>query len=429
VLRFGAIVGAASVATLAVAPAFAAATVSQSSAQSLHIAIAGTDAISQKVTAANDGTTETKNSADTLPTIASAFPATNLLGVGVAPQQSGANKDGTSYACAGLAGTGGGIVKVGNSSCDLNGQPLTINLATLDLGNVILGESALGTALNGLPIIGDVLALLGGTVNSLVTTISAGLANTPLGQIGLGGSLSAIEATCVADPDKATGDARLVDSSGGSAATPIGVTLPNGSGGTQTLALLNLPANPPPNTHVLVDLDTVTQTLITALTQEINTAVGGVLAPLNLGVLLQGVQTAVVDTLVAALQPLLTVLQENLLDITLNKQSTGDAGRSIRVTALDAQVLPAAAQLTGSSLISGQIGDVTCGPNTRVAAPPVTTPTPTGDDDLPDVPNLVDSGVAGNSDHTARNVLGATAALLLIAGTAGLMGYRRMLNK
>ena len=48
---------------------------------------------------------------------------------------------------------------------------------------------------------------------------------------------------------------------------------------------------------------------------------------------------------------------------------------------------------------------------------------------LPDIPTVVDSGLAGHADHTARNVLGATAALLLLAGTAGLAGYRRMLNK
>jgi hypothetical protein len=430
VLRFGAIIGAATVSTLAVAPAFAAAATSQATAQSLHITIAGTDAISQKVTASNNGTTETKNNADTLPTIASLFPDTNLLGAGVAPQEAVAKKDGTSYACAGIAGTGGGIVTVGNSSCNLDGQPLTIDLGGLDLGNVILGDgSALGSALNGLPGIGDVLTLLGQTLNQLVTTISDGLAGTPLGDVRLGGSLSAIEGSCVADPEKATGDARLVDSSGGSNATPIGVTIPDGNGGTQTLSLLDLPANPPPNTHVLVDLDTVTQTLVTALTQELNTAVGGVLAPLNLGVLLQQVQDAVVTQLVANLQPLLQALQDNILDITLNKQSTGDSGRSIHVTALDAQVLPAAAQFAGASLISGQIGDVTCGPNTRTTADEPTTPNSPNNPDQPDVPTVVDSGVAGQADHTARNVLGATAALMLLAGTAGLMGYRRMLNK
>lgn len=424
--------GAASVVTLAVAPAFAATTVSQSSAQSLQLSIAGSSAVSQKVTATNDGTNETKNDASTVPTIASVLPGNNLIGAGVAPQQAGANKDGSSYACAGIAGTGGGIVKVGNSSCDLNGKPLTIDLATLDLGNVILGsDSALGSALQ--PLQQPLLDPIGKTVNQIVTTLSGNLAKTPLGQIKLGGSLSAIEGSCTANPDAVSGDARLVDSSGGSNATPIAVTLPDGKGGTQTLTLVNLPANPPKNTHVPVDLDKVTQTLITALTVELDTAVGGALKGLGLGAALQQVQDKVVAQLVDNLRdPLLKPLQDNLLDITLNKQSTGDNGKSIDVTALDLQVLPAAKQFTGSSLISGQIGHVTCGPNARVIAPAApTTPTthvkpPTK---LPHVPTVVDSGLAGHEDHTARNVLGATGALLLLAGTAGLVGYRRMLGK
>jgi hypothetical protein len=431
VLRFAAILGAVTVTTLAVAPAFAAAPISQSSAQSLQLSISGNSAVSQKVTATNDGTTETKNDASTVPTIASILPGNNLLGAGVAPQQAGANKDGTSYACAGIAGTGGGIVKVGNSSCDLNGKPLTLDLGHLDLGDVILGsDSALGSALNG-PL-SPILQPLGVTVNQVVTSLSSNLAGTPLGQIKLGGSLSAIEGSCIADPDKATGDARLVDSSGGSNATPIGVTIPDGKGGTQTLTLLNLPANPPPNTHVLVDLDKVTQTLVTALNTELDTAVAGALKGLGLGGALQQVQDQVVAQLVANLQPLLKALQDNILDITLNKQSTGDNGRSVDVTALDLQVLPAAKQFAGSSLISGVIGHVNCGPNTRPAAvsPPSQPSQPTvKGPKTPDVPTVVDSGLAGHQDHTARNVLGATGALLLIAGTAGLVGYRRMLTK
>jgi len=429
VLRFGASIGATTVATLAVAPAFAATTVSQSSAQSLQLSIAGNSAVSQKVTASNDGTTETRNDASTVPTIASVFPGNNLLGAGVAPQQAGANKDGTSYACAGIAGTGGGIVKIGNSSCDLNGKPLTLDLATLDLGDVVLGtDSALGSSLQPLQ---AVLDPLGKSVNQVVTAISGNLAGTPLGQIKLGGSLSAIEGSCTASPDGATGDARLVDSSGGSNATPISVTLPDGKGGTQALTLVNLPANPPKNTHVPVDLDKVTQTLVTALNVELDTAVGGALKDLGLGGALQQVQDAVVKQLVDNLRdPLLKPLQDNILDITLNQQSLGDGGKSVSVTALDLQVLPAAKQFAGSSLISGQIGHVTCGPNSRVAAP--TTPAAQVSPPkaaVPKVPTVVDSGMAGHADHTARNVLGATAALLLLGGTAGLMGYRRMLHK
>jgi hypothetical protein len=414
-------VGAAALSTLAIAPAFAAATgTSQATAQSLKLSIAGNSVIAQETEATNDGSSETVTDNSTVPTLADLVPGTNLLGVGVAPQAAVAKPDGTSYACAGIAGTGGGIVTVGGSKCDLNGQPLTIDLAHLDLGNIILGtDSALGSALAPLSV---VLNQIGLALNQVVTALSSGLASTPLGEITIGGSLSAIEGSCQADPDAATGDTRLVDSSGGSNSTPISVTLP---GVADPIVLLNLPANPPPNTEVVVDLDTVTQTLIDALKVELNTAVGGALGGLGLGALLQTVQDQVVTVLVQNLQPLLQAVQDNLLNITLNKQVSSDGGKKISVTALTLDVLPAAAQFTGSSLISGEIGKVTCGPNTRTVVTP-TTPTPT-DNEKP--PTVVDSGVAGQADHTARDVLAATAALMLLAGTAGLIGYRRMLTK
>lgn len=414
--------GAAALSTLAIAPAFAAVTgTSQATAQSLTLSIAGNSVVAQQTEATNDGTTETVTDNSTVPTLADLLPANSLLGVGVAPQAAVAKPDGTSYACAGIAGTGGGIVTVGNSACNLNGEPLTIDLAHLDLGNVILGsDSALGSALAPLSV---VLQPLGIALNQVVTALSDGLAGTPLGEISIGGSLSAIQASCQADPDAATGDTRLVDSSGGSNATPISITLP---GVAEPIVLLNLPANPPKDTNVLVNLDTVTQTLIDALKVELNTAVQGALQPLGLGVLLQTVQDQVVTVLVDNLQPLLTALNDNLLSIVLNHQVSSEGGKKIEVTALSLDVLPAAAQFTGSSLISGEIGKVTCGPNTRTVVTPTPSPTPT-DDSKP--PTVVDSGVRGQADHTARDVLAATAALMLLAGTAGLIGYRRMLTK
>lgn len=417
-LRSGAFIGAAAVSLLAVAPAFAA-TVSQSSAQALNLSIAGNAVISQEVTAAHDGTSEESVDNSTIPTLVDLLPANTALGVGVAPQEAVANGDGTSYACAGIAGTGGGLVKVGDERCELNGEPLTLELGSLDLGVLPGPSGALTTALEPL------LGALGPVLDQVVDAIVAGVGDTPLGEIGLSGSLSAIEGSCFADPDAAVGDTRLVDSSGGSNATPIAVSLP---GVAEPLTLLNLPANPPPNTQLLVDLDTVTQTLIDALTVQLNTMLGEALVPLAgpLAGLLQQVQDQALVVLVDALQPLLAPLQENVLDITLNKQVVGDGGRSIEVTAIDLQVLPAIAQFAGGSLVGGEIGKVSCGPNTRVAAPtPTPEPTPT---DGTEPPTVVNAGAAG-SDNTAATVLTATAALTLLAGSAGLIGYRRMLIK
>lgn len=438
VFRAAAATGAIALSGLTFAPAVAATNVSEATAQSLTVSIAGTNAISQMVTASHDGAKQTKNSADTLPTIASVLPATNLLGVGVAPQESGANANGTAFACAGVAGTGGGIARVGTSNCDIEGKPLTLNLADLNLGNVVLGnDSALGSALNGIPGLGTLLDTLGLGLTGLVKQISDGLAATPLGSVRIGGSLSAIQGVCVADPAKARGTANIVDSSGGSKNTPISVTIPNGTGGTQELVVANLPANPPPNTHVLVNLDTVTQTLITALKKELETALGGALAPLGLGALLQKVQDEVLITLVSNLQALLKPLQDNVLDITLNAQSASKTGNKIDVTALDLQVLPAARQFTGSSLISGQIGRVSCATNARAGVPtatPSTTPTPTPTKNPTSLPTAVSAGYAGDAGNggqggaLANRILVGTFGVLLVGGTGGLMAYRRYLS-
>lgn len=420
VLRYGAIVGAATVSMLAVSPVFAAASTSQSSAQSINLSLAGNSIVSQQVTAANDGSSQTSVDNSTIPTLVDLLPANTALAVGVAPQQAVANSDGTSYACAGLAGTGGGLVKVGDSGCELNGQPLTLNLGSLDLGSLNGTTGALTNALDPL------LGALGPVLDQVVDAVAGGINGTPLGEIGLGGSLSAIEASCFADPDAAVGDTRLVDSSGGTNATPISVSLP---GVANPITLVNLPANPPPNTEVVVGLDTVTQTLINALEVQLTTMVEGALTPLAgpLVGLLQQVQDQVVTVLVDALQPLLQPLQDNVLRITLNKQTSGDNGRSIDVTALELDVLPVVAQFAGGALVGGEIGKVSCGPNTRAASTP--TPTPTDNPNTPEVPTVVDSGVRGQSSHTARDVLTATGALMLLAGTAGLIGYRRMLLK
>lgn len=426
-MKAGALAGAASIAVLAAGPAIGATHIAQATAQSLQLSVAGNSAVSQQVSATNDGDGQKTVDSSTVPTLADLLPHNNLIGAGVAPQLAGAtivDGEGHSYGCAGIAGTGGGVVKVGDSACKINGTPLTIDLAKLDLGNVILGDkSALGSALSG-PL-SPILTPLGVTLTQVVDQVSAGLAGTPLGEITIGGSLSAIEGICTATPAGARGTANIVDSSGGSANTPIGVNLP----GAGDVTLLNLPANPPPNTHVLVNLDDVTATLITGLKQELNTAVQGALKPLAtpLGSALDQVQAQVVEVLVKNLQPVLQPLQDNVLDITLNKQSTGDNGMSIDVTALDAQVLPAAKQFAGASLVSGAIGHVTCGPNAKVvAATPTPTPTQPTPTVTPNIPMHVDSGLASYHGGTDANVwIAAIAALLAVGGGAGTLAYRR----
>ena len=419
VLRFAAIIGAATVSALAVAPAFGAAATSQSSAQSIDLSLAGHTLISQKSTATNDGTTEKRSDNDTIPNIVGALPDNTILKAAVLPQLARAKSDGTSFACAGLAsdGDGGpGVVTVGNESCDLKGSgAIQINLGHLALGNVVLSSGALGEALAPLA------NQLGGPLDQVVTQISEKLNGTPLGQISLTGNLGVISAVCSANPDAATGDATVLDSA-------IRLSLPD----QDPITLVNLPVHPNENQKVFGDTKGATTMITDALTTYLSTIIQGQLAPTPLGTLPSTVQAQVVNQVLDGLKPLTDAIAQYLAEITLRETTHGDNGRSIDVTALHAEVLPAMKAQTGSNLVDGRIGRVTCGPNTRATAETPAAPTtsqvkpPTK---LPHVPTVVASGLAGHEDHTARNVLGATGALLLLAGTAGLVGYRRMLGK
>jgi hypothetical protein len=150
----------------------------------------------------------------------------------------------------------------------------------------------------------------------------------------------------------------------------------------------------------------------------------------GLAALPDAVQQQILDVLLPQLKPLTDAIAQYLAEITLRETSHGDNGRSIDVTALHAEVLPAVKEQVGEALVDGRIGRVTCGPNARIApSGEAGSPNQPGTGNLPDIPTVVDSGMAGHTDHTATYVLGATAALLLLAGTAGLAGYRRMLTK
>jgi len=437
-LRATAILGATSIAALAAAPALAADPVSQATAQSLDLTIGGQSAISQLITATSDGTSQTKTDGSTVPTIAGLLPGNNALGVGVAPQDAGANTDGTSYACAGIAGTGGGIVHTGSTSCDIDGAPITLNLGTLSLGSQVVDpQSALGAALAQTPLGSALNTLLTTVQSSLVKPLTSSLATTPL-DIQLGGTLSAIEAQCTANPTAASGSAHLVDTHGGSTPTPITVTV-----GGQSGVIANLPVNPAANTHLPTQANALTQTVIDALKVELNTAIGGQLQPLAgaLGSGLQQVQDAIVNQLITQLQPVLQPLQQQILDITLNKQVSSDSGRKIDVTALDLQLLPAAAQFTGSSLVAGQFGHVTCGPNAgRAVTTPQATALPASsssgsssssssdDDDSDTVPTSVNAGLAGDDQDNTGFYLGLGG--LVAVGAAGTAyAYRRFAAK
>jgi hypothetical protein len=393
---------------LAIAPVFAAAPVSQATSNALTLSIAGSPISSGTVKATNDGTTETKTGA-TNPLIG-VLGNQSLLNIGVLAQEADAkvanNGDGTSAACGGLAGEGAGFAaNVGASNCLKPGTPVGISIANLNLtgATVIDPTSSIGS-----------LSVLNPILSQILTPITSAISKAllPLGATGLGGTLGAVYAHCTAAPGTAEGSANIVDSK---------LTL---SVAGKSIDLVHLPANPPPNTKVLTNLDVVLNTVLDGLKVDLNTTLNGLAAPL--AAIVTTVQTQLVNTLIAQVASALAPLEQNVLDITLNKQTkTAD---TIDVTALDLKLLPAAAKFINGPLIGAQIGTVSCGPNAKKA---VVTPTPTPTA-TPSVPTVVDSGLTGMSsqtDNTARDVLIATAALMMLAGSAGLIGYRRMLTK
>jgi hypothetical protein len=424
VLRLAAVIGAATVSALAVSPAFAAATVSQATASALNITLAGKGGGTGIVTAKNNGSVETKTGTTNPPIQILGSQA--VVNEGVLAQEAQARSNGTSAACAGLAGQGGSVAQVGKSSCLTPGAPIDLALGSIDLNNVELIVP--GSALDPLVQANVIPQLL---AQQLITPLSNALAATPLGTTGISATrLDAVAGYCRAAPGSTTANADIAD-------LQVVADL-----GGQKITLLDFPASVAPKpggTDLLIDLDKVGEALLGtngAITTELTNALAapGVTGPLaQLAALTPQVQAEVIQKVVDGLRdPLLTQLSENVLKVTLNNRTFGDGGTSVHETALDIQALPVAADSPlGTSLASVTIGDVNCGPNQAPGAEAGSPhcANPPCDGNLPDIPTVVDSGVAGHADHTARNVLGATAALMLLAGTAGLAGYRRMLNK
>jgi hypothetical protein len=431
-MKASALLGAASIAVLTAGPAVAAGTESHSTAQSINLQIGGNAVIAQLLKADYPGGVQDK---DSIPKLATLIQGNNALGDGVAPERVHAGSDGTSYACAGLTGTGGGIAQVGNTSCNISGKSLTLNLGTLNLDLThLLGDGEISGALRDA--LAPLLTQLGPALDQVVAQITNGIKGTPLGQISLTGGVSVIEGVCTADPKAARGDADIADTNG-NGTIPISVTLPDGSGGTQNVVLANVDVSMEPRPggyDVLVNLDKVTQALIDAIHLQLDTMIQGQLAAIGDPLtkqLLQPLQDQVVEALVTQLKPVLQQLSDNLLKLTILNRTYGDGGKSVDVTALDAQVLPAAKQFAGFALVQGTIGHVTCGPNARAAAPEPphqNAHPPHQAPHTPNIPKHVDSGLAsynGGSDVSAW--IAAIAALLAIGGGAGTLAYRRYL--
>ena len=411
-LRAAAAVGAATLSLVAVAPALAAAPVSQAGANAINLSVAGNANGSGNATATNDGNTESKSGQETPPL--SVLGGQQLIRAGVLAQQATARADGTSAACAGLAGSGGSVVNIGGSNCLAPGEELNATLGALDLTNLIVVDDPNSplAPING--ITAEVLAQLTPPITDALDQ-----ARSQFGDLGLVAGLGAVEGSCAASLESASGDAILTDAE-------IRVVLPQ-QAPQQSLVLLDLPVHPDPNTHLTTDLSDVLDMILVALETNLNNAIDGAGAPLNAipDAIQENIVTAIRDQVEGNLAP----LEQNVLDVVLNRQirPTND---SIKVRALDLSLLPAAQAQLSAPLVSLQIGNAACGPNGRigVVAGPLAPPT-----EPAAIPTGVSAGYEtmpgqyaeqGGDDATDLIVVGAFG--LLVATGAAFVGFRRL---
>ncbi|WP_134766871.1 hypothetical protein [Nocardioides sp. 1609] len=413
-VRLGVLAAAGGLVLLTAAPGAAAAPVARASATALTVSLAGTPAGSETYAVTHDGTRE--SSTGTRTPVVTALGGQSFASGSVLTQDattSVVDGAGRSAACAGLAGRGAGVGAVGDGSCLTPGETLTIDAGTLDLSGLTIVRSDL---LQGLDTeLQDALAPL---LDAALPAAQDGLATalTSLGDLGLTLDLDAVQSWCRGTSTSADGDSRL-------AGAEVAIAVAG-----ERVELLSLPADPAPNTKLATNLDEVAATLTAALTTQLETGFDGVLAPA--GVLLDELESALQENVLAAVAEQLAPLEDNLLDATLNKQVR--AGRdSIEVTALDVEVLPAARQL-GFEPLAVEVGRSTCGPSGRVVAPPVEQ-TPSAEPEAePTVPTSIPAGLAGGPTAAPadggpghRGAGAAVAALAVLAGAAGLASYRR----
>jgi hypothetical protein len=411
-VRLGALASAAALTLLSAAPAHAA-TVAESSANALSLNVAGSGTDSGTVTATHDGTDEERTGNNT-PAV-DVLDNQGLVNLGAAAQNATAlvNEDGAgvSAACAGVVGDGGSVAQVGDSDCIEPGQPIGLSVANLDLTGLdpVNPESALGPLNEALgPLSDQVLEPLTAEISSAITENIA-----PLADLGIAGTLGGVQARCLATPGRAEGYANIIDSR--LTATVAG----------EEVVLADLPAEPAPNTDLLVNLDEVAGTVLAALRTDLENSLDEQLSDLT--VVTDQVQEQVVENVLGQIAPQLQPLSDNVLRITLNEQSADED--SIEVTALHAEVLPAAEQLGSPVLLDARIGNVTCGPNGTMTVGTDNTATPeAGQEDLPEVPTVVASGVEGSGDGLGYGSV-ALASLVALAGAAGVIGLRRSITQ
>ena len=394
--------GAVVLTALAASPASAAAVLSRADANAITVAIAGNGQGSGTAGATYDG--QETRTGENQPSPAPF--SQDFINLGVLTQQATAG-DGFSAACAGVAGSGGGIIQIGEGSCLTPGDTVAGSLSDVSLGGLGLEPPEQLPA----PVVD---ALLDGRaqLDAIIGT-ALGSVDEAVGPLGLALRFDAIEGRCRVDDGSPSGSASITNAE---------LVL---SGGNRDITVVQLPANPGPDTEVVTDLSDVVALLLDAAETQLEEGLDGAAAPLKAA--LAPVREQLVAAIRNDLQGQLAPLEDNLLRVTLNEQRR-PSDDSIEVTALHATVLPAAAQFAGASLADVQIGNADCGPADRApaeAAPPATPEKKA----VPELPTAVSAGVeqAPRTTLTTRfaeaaslSALGLTGLLIALAGVRGL---------
>ena len=410
IARGAAVAAAAAMVALSAAPA-SAATVSQASATALSLELAGagaTDSGTYAVT--NDGSTESAKG--TNEPLITALGGQDAIHAGTLAQDAVANKNATSAACSGLAGDGATLVAAGSGDCLSGGDNISLDAGSLDFSEVELVSSGLFQGVDKQLI--TALKDAGLSQAAVTDPLSAALKQVlaALGDPGLHLDLGAVQSSCTADKDKASGDSSLANSK-------AYVTIPT----VGDVTLVDLPVDPDVNQKVVTDLTGVSEAILDALRTQFTNALQGALAPANEA--LNQLQTQVLDKALGQIESQLAPLEENVLDITLNAQNTSPG--AITVTALDAKVLPAAEAFVGGSLAHLTIGTSSCGPNSPATKTVVNNPPKAGNPPA-SVPTVVTAGMESYDDGSAGRIALVTLLLLAAAG-AGVATYVRMLRR
>ena len=362
-------------------------------ANALRATIAGNTQGTGTVIANNDGTGQEKSGPSNPPvSVLTGQPYVNL---GVLAQDALARDNGTSAACAGVAGDGGSVVEIGDSGCLEPGESINLTLSGFDVETLLdvelaAGTGSLGTAFDALGVIpvetfNDVLDALQNGVDTVAADFDPRL------EVDAG----AVQSSCTADGSRATGSTSIAN---GALVVNLGFGAPK---------LLDLDAEPDPNTRLLSDLGP----LVDVMQQAISDQIDSNLAPLSLD---PNDQTNLIIGVLEQLEPAFNALEENVVEVILNQQEKSQGGRRIDVTGLSVRLLPAAeAAGAPTPLAQAEIANVGCGPLAAAA-------TDSGGNPVPTTVNAgADQAPGSSGDHSA--VAALLASLLALAGAAGLL--------